>query len=183
MSPVAHVLAEPVVAAPTATFDEVYRAHARFVWRTLRTFGVAEAQLEDALQDTFVVVHRRLGEFGGRARVQTWLFAIARRVASQYRRASGRAERRQGEEDATALAASDDTFAALSRAEAAAAVAAILERMDEDRRVVFALVELEQVAVPEVARLLGLNLNTTYSRLRLARRDFEAAIARRSEDA
>ncbi len=182
MAPAVHALIEPVVATATATFDEVYQAHARFVWRTLRTFGVAEPQLEDALQDAFVVVHRRLGEFGGRSRIETWLFAIARRVASQYRRARGRAERRQGSEDATALAASDDTFAALSRAQASAAVATILDQMDEDKRVVFALVELEQLAVPEVARLLGINLNTAYSRLRLARRAFEAAVARRPEE-
>ncbi|HVK76307.1 MAG TPA: sigma-70 family RNA polymerase sigma factor [Kofleriaceae bacterium] len=183
MPPLAQALLDaPAVATATPSFDEVYQAHARFVWRTLRTFGVAEVQLEDALQDVFVVVHRRLAEFAGRSRVETWLFAIARRVASQYRRASGRAERRQGTEDTAALAAADDTFAALSRAQAAAAVAAILDRMDEDKRVVFALVELEQLAVPEVARLLGLNLNTAYSRLRLARRAFEAAVAQRPEE-
>ena len=181
MPTAAHALAEPSVVVTTPTFDQVYQAHARFVWRTLRTFGVAEAQLEDALQDVFVVVHRRLGEFAGRSRVETWLFAIARRVASQYRRAHGRAERRTADEDATLLAGTDDTFAALSRAQAAAAVAAILETMDEDKRVVFALVELEQLPVPDVARLLGLKLNTAYSRLRLARRAFEAALARRPE--
>jgi RNA polymerase sigma-70 factor, ECF subfamily len=55
----------------------------------------------------------------------------------------------------------------------------ILETMDEDKRVVFALVELEQLSVPEVARMLDLNLNTTYSRLRLARHAFEIAVRAR----
>lgn len=158
---------------PVLSFDEVYSAHIAYVWRVLRTFGVAEAQLEDAAQDVFVVVHRRLGEWEGRAAITTWLFAIARRVASAHRR---KATGKPTEELSEHLADSTDTFAAMSRAQAAATVMGILERMDEDKRVVFALVELEQLSVPEVARMLEINLNTTYSRLRLARVAFEAAV-------
>jgi RNA polymerase sigma-70 factor (ECF subfamily) len=58
-------------------------------------------------------------------------------------------------------------------------VADILDELDDDKRIVFALVELEQLPVTEVATMLELNLNTTYSRLRLARRAFEAALRRR----
>jgi len=156
------------------SFDEVYEQHVAFVWRTLRAFGVADAQLEDATQDAFVVVHRRLSEFEGRSAITTWLFAIARRVACSYRRKRGQAEQRQAALDDD-LADTTDTFAALSRAQAAATVMSILDTIDEDKRVVFALVELEQMSVPEVARMLDLNLNTTYSRLRLARAAFELA--------
>src|SRR5512132_2053673 len=66
------------------TFDAIYAAHVGFVWRVLRTLGVTDAQVEDAVQDVFVVVHRRLGEWEGRAAITTWLFAIARRVASAH---------------------------------------------------------------------------------------------------
>jgi RNA polymerase sigma-70 factor (ECF subfamily) len=184
VAPVAHAMAaDPPAAgvAPLPTFDAVYGAHVRFVWRTVRAFGVAEAQLEDAVQDVFVVVHRRLGEFAGRARIETWLFAIARRVAGAYRRTAMRkTDRQQALDEAMALASNDDTFAALSRAQAAAAVAALLEQLDDDKRIVFTLVELEQMSVPDVAAVLGINLNTAYSRLRLARRAFEAAVAKRA---
>jgi len=154
------------------TFDEVYAAHLGFVWRILRTFGVPDAQLEDAVQDVFVVVHRRLAEFEGRAAITTWLFAIARRVAGTHRRRAGNARTEVLTEEPAGGA---DTFADASRAQAAATVLAILAEMDEDKRVVFALVELEQMSVPEVAKMLDLNLNTTYSRLRLARQAFETA--------
>lgn len=183
VAPGAHAMvAEPPTAGVSVpSFEAVYSAHVRFVWRTVRAFGVAEAQLEDAVQDVFVVVHRRLGEFAGRARIETWLFAIARRVAGAYRRTAMRkTDRQQALDEALALASTDDTFAALSRAQAAAAVAAVLEQLDEDKRIVFALVELEQMSVPDVAAVLGINLNTAYSRLRLARRAFEAVVARRS---
>jgi len=157
--------------APVPSFDEIYAAHFAFVWRVLRTFGVPAESLEDAAQDVFVVVHRRLPEFEGRAAITTWLFSIARRVAGAYRRRVGRTEPLLDEPAGHA-----DTFAALSRAQAAATVMAILDHMDEDKRIVFALVELEQLAVPEVARILDLNLNTAYSRLRLARQAFETAV-------
>ena len=172
MPAVAHVM-KPALEVPS--FDDVYEAHFAFVWRVLRTFGVPEAALEDAAQDVFVVVHRRLAEFEGRAAVTTWLFAIARRVAGTHRRRAGRDTRTEPLDDADFVAPSD-TFAAFSRAQAAATVLAILDTMDDDKRTVFALVELEQMSVPEVAKLLELNLNTTYSRLRIARQHFESRV-------
>ena len=176
MPALAHAIDRTDAPAPPS-FDAIYAAHVAFVWRVLRTFGVGEGQIEDAVQDVFVVVHRRLREFEGRAAITTWLFAIARRVAGAYRRKKQTAQARtQALDDVAEPVDSADTFAALSRAQAAATVMAILETMDEDKRIVFALVELEQLAVPEVARMLELNLNTAYSRLRLARVAFEAAV-------
>jgi RNA polymerase sigma-70 factor, ECF subfamily len=180
MPSVAHAMSEVLREVVIPSFDEVYAAHFAFVWRVLRTFGVAEPALEDAAQDVFVVVHRRLPEFEGRAAITTWLFAIARRVACAQRRRTVRDTRTEplGDEPA----GTSDTFAALSRAQAVTTVMAILDTMDEDKRIVFALVELEQMSVPEVARLLDLNLNTTYSRLRLARQAFEARVRARMAD-
>ena len=155
------------------SFDEVYARHVAFVWRVVRALGVAEASLEGAVQDVFVVVHRRLGEFEGRAAMTTWLFAIARRVALAYRRRGGRTE--VLDDLADEPVATTDTFADVTRGEAAAIVAAILDGMTDDQRIVFALVELEQLSVPEVARLLDIKLNTAYSRLRLARHAFQTA--------
>ena len=180
MGSLAH--ADLAVEAPAVpTFDELYAAHVGFVWRVLQTLGVPAAHLEDAVQDVFVVVHRRLAGWQGRAAITTWLFAIARRVASGHRRRAGQAAVAVADDALAALDASGqgDPFAALSRQQAAAAVSAILATLDEDQRLVLALVELEQLAVPEVARMLGLKLNTAYSRLRLARQAFEAALRRR----
>jgi RNA polymerase sigma-70 factor, ECF subfamily len=185
MPSLVHALASAHPADGTApAFDDVYERHVGFVWRVLRTFGVAEGHIEDAVQDVFVVVHRRLAEWEGRAAITTWLFAIARRVAGSYRRRSGKRSETmtEGLTDSVIAAVADDSagagdpFAELSRAQAAATVLAILEKLDEDKRIVFALVELEQLSVPEVARMLDLNLNTAYSRLRLARQAFEAAV-------
>ena len=112
MPALAHALRSEV---EIPTFDEVYSAHFAFVWRVLRTFGVPEPALEDAVQDVFIVVHRRLPEWEGRAQITTWLFAIARRVAQAQRRKDGRTDPLEEEPVGQA-----DTFAALSRAQAAA---------------------------------------------------------------
>jgi RNA polymerase sigma-70 factor, ECF subfamily len=189
MPSLAHALApaHPAQEGAVPAFDDVYAMHVAFVWRVLRTFGVAEAQVEDAVQDVFVVVHRRLREWQGKAAITTWLFAIARRVASGHRRrASKRVEARaEAQADVRSVRIDElvdphpgagDPFAEASRAQAAATVLAILEQLDEDKRIVFALVELEQIPVPEVARMLDLKLNTAYSRLRLARQAFEVAV-------
>lgn len=167
-------LAAPLAdARPEAlVFDEVYAQHVGFVWRVLRSLGVPPAQLEDAAQDVFVVVHRRLGEFEGRAAITTWLFAITRKIAANHRK------RRPPPVVPAESIAHADPFRDTARAEAAAQVAAILDRMDEDKRIVFALVELEHVSVAEVARMLGINANTAASRLRLARGEFAAAVNR-----
>src|SRR6187402_2587413 len=69
----------------------VYEAHFRYVWRCLRSLGVHDAQLDDAVQDVFVVVQRRLGEFDGNAALRTWLYAIALRIARKYRDSARRA--------------------------------------------------------------------------------------------
>lgn len=177
--------ADPVDRPAVPAFDAVYEAHVGFVWRVLRTFGVPPAQLEDAVQDVFLVVHRRLAEWQGRASITTWLFAISRKIASTHRRRAGK--RTEALTDALVDRIDDDRgragdpFAEAARAQAAATVMAILDQLDDDKRMVFALVELEQLSVPEVARMLELNLNTAYSRLRLARQAFEAAVKAKVE--
>ena len=76
-----------------ADFAAVYRREFDYVWSCLRALGVHEAELEDGAQAVFLVVHRRLAEFDGRAQLRTWLFAIAARVAARGRRDHARAKR------------------------------------------------------------------------------------------
>lgn len=166
----------PVPPAPL-TLEDVYRAHAGFVWRVLRRFGVPESALEDVVHDVFLVVHRRLSEYDGRAALTSWLFGIARGVAANYRRASARAERRLSVAPLPRAGPDPETGAAQD--EAVAFVRAFLDGLDEERRLLFALADIEGMKVPEIAEAMGLNLNTAYSRLRATREQFQRALARR----
>jgi RNA polymerase sigma-70 factor (ECF subfamily) len=167
----------PVDRAPLS-FEEVYRAHFAYVWRTLRRLGVREADSFDATQEAFLVVYRRLSEFEGRAKLSTWLFRICLNVASDHtRRAHVRREVLEGA-DFDALSHPS------SRADAGAALREDLARLERgllhlnlDERAVFVLFELEGATTTEIASSLELPLGTVYSRLRRARQVFLEAVA------
>jgi RNA polymerase sigma-70 factor (ECF subfamily) len=163
-------------ASPSA-FDAFYRAHFPFVWRTLRRLGVAEASLDDAAQEVFVVVHRRLGAFRADSSPKAWLYAIAQRVASDQRRTV----RRKGNllplhEDMPA--AERSPLESAMRSEASDLVLAFLAELDPDRRTAFILADLEQMSAPEVARAAKANVNTIYYRIASARKAFVAFVER-----
>jgi RNA polymerase sigma-70 factor (ECF subfamily) len=160
-------------------FRAFYDAHVRFVWRALLRLGVVESELPDLVQEVFVVVHRKMGEFEGRAKVTTWLFAICMRVASDARRrARARREAVSTDGSLPAIACAGDGDAALDRQRARRLLDGILDRMPDEQRVVFALFELEGLSGDAIAELLDLPVGTVRSRLRLAREAFDRAVAR-----
>lgn len=163
------------------SFEQVYREHFAFVFRNARRLGIPSAQVDDVVQDVFLVVHRRLPEYEPRAPMRAWLYRILFLVAVDARRRARRAE--DGVEDGAiieGLAAPSHTEPdrRAEQADARRVLEGILSKMPEERRMTFVLAELEQLSAPEIAEAMGENVNTVYSRLRLARRDFEAAVAR-----
>lgn len=174
--------ADPPVGA-SLVFSEVYREYLGFVWRSVRGLGVAASAVDDVVQEIFVIVHRRLHEFEGRSSIRTWISGITLNVVRHHRRGVVRKSphelgREEPADPDTLLASGRDPYEAALQAEQARLVNRILEGIDDDKREVFVLVELEEVPVPEVAEALGIKLNTAYSRLRLAREEFERAVMR-----
>lgn len=160
------------------TFEEVYDEQFRFVWRSLRRLNVPEADLSDAVQEVFLVVHRRLGDFEGRSQVTTWLFRICLRVAKdRRRRAHVRHEIPVAEHDEHAAGGGDAT-AVLEQQDDLALFDAAMAALDLDQAAVFTLFELEAMTGEQVAATLGIPLGTVYSRLRLGREAFRKAVVR-----
>jgi RNA polymerase sigma-70 factor (ECF subfamily) len=139
--------------------------------------GVPESDVEDVAQEVFVVVHRKLGEFEGRSSLRTWLYGICVRTASDYRkRARVRHEIVTDEPpEQTAQPEQHDT---LALRQARALLDGILDQLDEDKRAVFVLYEIEQITMSEVAEAVGCPLQTAYSRLHAARKEVEVAVSR-----
>ena len=75
-------------------FGQIFREHHDAVARWARNLGIHPADVDDAVQEVFVVAHRRLPDFAGPGNVRAWLFSIARRVCSNYRRGRARADAR-----------------------------------------------------------------------------------------
>jgi RNA polymerase sigma-70 factor (ECF subfamily) len=160
------------------SFDDIYARYFPFVWRCLRGLGVPREALDDAAQDAFLVVHRQLAGFRGESSPQTWLYGIARHVASNHQR---RSRRKQAPlEPLVAEPAHPDPgpHERAADAEAAAFVEAFVAGLDEKRRDIFILAVLEEMTIPEVAAALSVPVNTAYTRLRAVRAEFERALER-----
>ncbi|MBK7862894.1 MAG: RNA polymerase sigma factor [Archangiaceae bacterium] len=168
---------------PPPDFDTLYEQHVDGVWRLLERLGVPPSGLEDATQEVFIVAHRRLPSFRGESSLKTWLGGIAVRVARDARRTHARkGSRERPLVEASAVPGSaphiDDS---LDRQKALAHVLRLLAQLDEDQRAVFVLAELEELTAPEISEMTGVNLNTVYTRLRAARRRFDALLAAAKE--
>ena len=135
--------------------------------------------MADAVQDVFVVVHRRLGEFEGRSKVTTWLYGICYRVAHDRRRLAH--VRRRADDDGQIddrIDENADVAAAAERRQGLALLEGILDEMPIDQRAVFTLFELDALGGEAIAEMLSIPLGTVYSRLRIAREQFRKSLAR-----
>jgi len=145
------------------------------VWRCLFHQGVDTSFVEDALQDVFVVVHRKLAVFDGRTSIRSWLYGISRRVASEYRRGTRRGTRHLQVLPNPDQHTSRNEF---GRVAAIQVMRQLLDSLDEQKREVFILAELEGMTAPEIAEVLQINVNTIYARIRAARKSFDRAAER-----
>jgi RNA polymerase sigma-70 factor (ECF subfamily) len=161
------------------TFEALYAEQFAFAWRMLWRLGVPAPSVADAAQDVFVVVYRRLDQLQGGELARSWVYGIVVRVARDYRRAHVRKGRESPEELEQLV---DDSPRGaqqhLEQRESVALLDRLLGTLPDEQREVLVLVELEQLTVPEIAELLGMNVNTVYTRLRAARKSFDQALAR-----
>lgn len=165
----------------TEPFPQLFCTHAPFVWRVLRRYGVREQDLEDACQEVFLVVHRRQGDFEGRSSLRTWLYGIARKVASGSRRtlrSTPLAEALELESKVSAL--ESDPEADLDRNRKLHWLNTALGQIDENQREVFVLYELESLTLAEVGEAVGCNETTALYRLEAARDKLRRALKRRA---
>ena len=153
------------------------------MWRSVRRLGVPVHAVDDAVQEIFLVVHRRLPEFEERTTIVAWLYAIAIRVVRQHRRTVQRKSPHALDGapfDAEKLVdgRSPSPHDLAERQQAIRRLYAVLDQMNDERREVFVLYELEQLTAPEIAEALGVNVNTVYWRQRTARQEFEKILRR-----
>lgn len=165
-------------------FDAVYERHFDFVWRLARRLGVPLAAADDVVQDVFVVVHRRLADYDARVSIRSWLWGIVTRVVADHRRRYHRKDSRclpaQVDADGTEpYAAPGPAPCELAeQAEALRLVSALLDELDPEKRELLILAQFEEMSAVEISDCLQLNINTVYTRLRAARRAFDAAYSR-----
>lgn len=146
-------------------FDAVYDREFDYVWRSLGRLGVPHDDLGDATHDVFLVLYRRWNDVDRSLPLRPWLFGVARRVAAGLR-----AKRRELPSDVEVRAPEDPNAAKRDLLWKA------LDTLDDDRRTVVILHDLEGHTGAKIAALLGIPVNTVHSRLRLARADLVVAV-------
>lgn len=169
--------AEPAELHSVPSFPEIFRTYSGFVWRVLLRLGVAQADVDDVAQEVFLGVHRNLASFEGRCAMRTWIYGICHRRTIDYRRrAMTRPEVLTDEPPEQLTEASQDEGIDLTRARTQ--LNDLLDSLDDEKRTVFVLFEVEGMPMEEVAEIVGCPLQTAYSRLYAARKKVEALAAR-----
>jgi RNA polymerase sigma-70 factor, ECF subfamily len=163
-------------------FESLYRQYFGFVWSSVRRLGVSPAAADDVVQEIFIVIHSRLHTLEKPDALRSWIYSVVRRTVSNHHRAK-RSMQASGE----VLAAEPDTrrypatpLDVAEQNDQVRLLFSLLDELDEPKREVFMMAELDELTVPEIAEILEIPLNTAYSRLRAARQAFEEALARRS---
>ncbi|MBX3224896.1 MAG: sigma-70 family RNA polymerase sigma factor [Labilithrix sp.] len=158
-------------------FRRLFDAHFDFVWGALRRLGVRQDDVEDRAHEVFLNVYRKLADYDETRPIRPWLFGFAYRVASHARRTEQRRREVIGVDSSVRDPSASPDEQAIDRQERSILLAA-LDELDIDRRAVIVMHDWDSVPIPEVARALGVPLNTAYSRLRTARTELRDAVKR-----
>jgi RNA polymerase sigma-70 factor, ECF subfamily len=157
---------------------EIYSAHFEHVWMFLRHLGIHDRDLDDLAQDVFVKFFERLDLFDRRRMVRPWLLGIAYRRMLEYRRSCERDALLGEPGDLRTEGRAPSADQVIAEQQRKQVVELALRELPLERRVVFLMHDLHDQTVPSIAQELSLPLNTAYSRLRVARREFTSAVRR-----
>lgn len=150
-----------------------------FLWRATLALGVPAADAEDLCQEVMLVVHRRLRDFDGQS-LRAWLYGICLRVASDYRR-SARVRREKATAELPERVFDPTQPDEVDARRAEAKLRRALDALDDDKRAVFVLFEIEQLTLREISEAVGAPLQTVYSRLQAARAHVKSAFSAEAE--
>ncbi len=181
--------ADPHAEAPSASreattvlpsFRSVYDDYFDFIWTCTRRLGVPTEAVDDVVQEIFLVVHARLKTVERPASLRSWLYGVMRRTVSTYHRGQRVRSAREAPDpfDNHAIAMQPTPLDLAVLSDEVRLLWRLLGELDPLKRELFVLAELEEMTMPEIAEAIGVPLNTAYSRLRVARQEFEEAFAR-----
>jgi RNA polymerase sigma-70 factor (ECF subfamily) len=169
--------------APVALeIGSLFRAHAETVHRWAVRLGGPDVDADDVVQEVFLVAQRRLHEFRGDAKIETWLYRITDRMVRKQKVSPWRRRLRslligRDDEVATVRQGGPPTpLDALERRDATHLVYAALADLPEKQRRAVILYELDGMSGEEIAELTGTKLSTVWVHLHRGRERFRARL-------
>jgi RNA polymerase sigma-70 factor, ECF subfamily len=160
----------------SSEFREIFETQADYVMKSLRRLGVRPGDVEDLTHEVFLTVLRKWDTFDPARPPRPWLFAFALRMASAYRQSAYIRRERFEEPEEASRAPSAETL--VSEQQDSALVYRSLDALDDEKRIVFTMFELDERTASDIALELGIPQNTVFSRLRAARQEFTKAVHR-----
>jgi RNA polymerase sigma-70 factor (ECF subfamily) len=157
-----------VVEGDHSAFDDIMRHHEDRIFSVcLRIMGNRELAL-DATQEAFLTVFRKAGQFKGQAALGTWIYRIAVNTCyDQLRRQQRRKTTTLGEQVDPADRRAQD---AMESAGLRRDIEQALATLSPEFRAAVVLSDIEGLALPEIAEILGVPIGTVKSRVFRARR-------------
>ncbi len=152
----------------------VYRRELNYLIGSLRRLGVPDSDVEDVLHEVFLVMLRRWDQYDQARPLRPWLFGIAFRVASGYRR---RNSREVPSDSYEAVDLGVGPYDAVASMQDRRLLLKALLQIPIERRAVLIMREVDEVTMRDIAEQLSIPLFTAYSRLRKARRELDAALS------
>jgi len=170
----------PGLASEVPPFAVVYEDYFDFVWICARRLGIGSDSIDDVVQEVFIVIHSRLHTLLDPTALRSWIYGILRRTTMAHFRLQQAklVSRLDTYDDDKRASAAPTPLALAEQLEQTTLLWRLLEEIDERKREVFVLAEVEEMTAPEIAQALEIPLGTVYSRLRAARQEFEVALAR-----
>jgi RNA polymerase sigma-70 factor (ECF subfamily) len=168
----------PKATVDVPPFHTIYKQYLDFVWSSAGHLGAGTDIIDDVVQDVFIVVHSKLASLQRPEALRSWIYGIVRRTVSDYRRSRRTRDAAGASLSAEPKSSRPSPLDVAERNAELELLETILAKLDEPKREVFVMVEILEMTVPEVVQALDVPLNTAYSRLRLARQDFEDALAK-----
>jgi RNA polymerase sigma-70 factor (ECF subfamily) len=178
VDPAASTLAGTGPPLPVPSFPELCARYFEFVWKCARAFGAKSDEIDDVVQDVFIVVQRRYADLKEERLARSWIYSITRRVVSSQRRRRRDRDARVAPDIDSLTSPDQSPLAAVEQHREVRMLSALLDGLDERKRVVFVLSEILEMSGREIAETIGVPMNTVYSRLRAAREEFDAAAQR-----
>lgn len=163
---------------PVPSFQELCAHYFEFVWKCARAFGSKSDEIDDIVQDVFLVAQRRHADLKDERLARSWIYSITRRVVSSQRRRRRERDSRAASDVDLLTSTEQSPLAAAEHNLEVRVLSTLLDGLEERKREVFVLSEILEMSGREIAETIGVPMNTVYSRLRAAREEFDAAAQR-----
>ncbi len=164
-----------------ARLEELYRLYGGEVARWSVKLGGPRADVDDLVQEVFLVIASKFKGFRGEAKLTTWLFRITQNVVCNRRRREqhwGWVKVVAKEAARNLPVAADDAGEPMQRREAKARIYRVLDHLSEAHRTILILFEMEELSGEQIAELTGIRTEAVWMRLTRARREFAMHFAR-----